>query len=125
MLQKIKYDLLIIICICFIAILFILYPVLFSPKGTAYVTVYQNGAVYCKYPLADDRTISVTDERGYYNLLLINNATVKMSDAECPDKLCIKQGAISKNGESIICLPHKVVVQISSEEESDLDAITN
>ncbi len=125
MLQKIKYDLWIIICICFVVIIFIFYPVFFQKKGPAYVTVYQNGTVYCKYPLAEDRTISVTDDNGYYNLILINNNVVKMSDAECPDKLCIKQGAVSKNGESIICLPNKVVVQISSEEESDLDAITN
>ena len=32
--------------------------------------------------------------------------------------------AISKNGESIICLPHKLVIQIVAKEESELDAIT-
>ncbi len=43
-----------------------------------------------------------------------------MDKADCPDKLCVKQGKISKSGESIICLPHKVVVKISAEErESD------
>jgi hypothetical protein len=39
-----------------------------------------------------------------------------MKDADCPDKLCEKTGKISKNGETIVCLPHRVVVEIQGGE---------
>jgi hypothetical protein len=45
-----------------------------------------------------------------------------MIDADCPDKLCEKQGKISKNGQSIICLPNKIVIKINSDTDTDVDA---
>ena len=48
-----------------------------------------------------------------------------MEEADCPDLLCVHQKAISKEGESIICLPNKVVVTIRGGEETELDAVTN
>ena len=44
-----------------------------------------------------------------------------MEDANCPDKLCIKQGKIDSNGQKIVCLPNKTVVEIRSEKESEDD----
>lgn len=125
MLQKWKYDLMVIGCLCITVLLFWGLPCILTSTGEAYVTIYRDGEVYFTGALSEDNSISVTDSYGNYNLILIDNNTVKMSDAQCPDKLCIKHGSISKNGESIICLPNKVVVQITSEEESDLDAVTN
>ena len=46
-----------------------------------------------------------------------------MVEADCPDKLCVHQKAISKNNETIICLPNKVVVQVTSGEESEFDSV--
>ena len=48
-----------------------------------------------------------------------------MIDANCPDKLCVKQKSISKNNENIICLPNKVIVEVESEENSEYDAVVN
>ena len=48
-----------------------------------------------------------------------------MESADCPDQICVRQKAISKEGESIICLPNKVVVSIVGGEEKELDAVTN
>lgn len=55
----------------------------------------------------------------------IEDGTVKMIQADCPDKLCMKQKAISKNRENIICLPNNIVLQIANQDESELDAVTN
>ena len=46
-----------------------------------------------------------------------------MQDASCPDQLCVDQNEISYDKESIICLPNKVVVTVTSDIESDLDGI--
>ena len=40
-----------------------------------------------------------------------------MDDANCPDKLCVKQGKISKDGETITCLPNKVTVTVYGEDD--------
>ena len=94
-------------------------------SADAEVVIMQERNTIGKYSLLVDRTISVSDDAGGFNLILISNGEVRVCDADCPDKLCIKQRSISKGGESIICLPHKLVVQIISKEESDLDAVTN
>ena len=47
------------------------------------------------------------------------------SFADCPDKLCVHQKAVSRDGESIICLPNKVVVSIEGGEDREMDAVAN
>lgn len=88
------------------------------------VLVLQDGELIGSYPLREDKTEIVPWGEKEYNLLMISEGTAFMSDADCPDRLCVKQNAISRNGESIICLPHKLVIRIVSKEESELDAVT-
>ena len=58
------------------------------------------------------------------NTLVIKGGVADMTSADCPDHLCVKQKAISKEGESIICLPNKVVVTVKSNMKSDIDSIS-
>ena len=74
-------------------------------------------------PLGENLVTSISFEEEHYNLILIEDGKVSVADADCPDQLCVRQRSISGNGESIICLPHRLVVQIESEEERKLDAI--
>lgn len=47
-----------------------------------------------------------------------------MIEADCPDKLCVHQGYISRVGEVLVCIPNKVVVEIKSDDsEKELDGI--
>ena len=63
------------------------------------------------------------------NKLIIKDGKVFIDDANCPDKLCIKQGSISNTNESIICLPNKLVVRIvhnkngSNQDDTGMDVI--
>ena len=59
------------------------------------------------------------------NIIHIEKATVKIIHANCKDSLCVKQKSISKVGQSIICLPNKVVVEIKGDmnDTSDEDII--
>ena len=47
-----------------------------------------------------------------------------MIEADCPDKLCVHQKAIERTNETIVCLPHKVVVEIQDAKEADFDSMT-
>lgn len=86
------------------------------------VTVKVGGEIEGVYSLGEDQEIEIN---GGTNILIIRNAKADMIEADCPDKLCVSQRAISKNGESIICLPNKVVVEVSSKENSEFDAVAN
>ena len=47
-----------------------------------------------------------------------------MIDADCPDKLCEYQNAISQSGETIVCLPNKVIVIVAGDDEDEFDAFS-
>lgn len=92
-------------------------------KDGTYVVVTQNGQRIGKYSLAEDMELLITDDKEGINTLVIENGKVNVSDADCPDKLCMRQKAISKNGESIICLPHHLAIEIVGDGDKELDAL--
>ena len=85
---------------------------LFSKDGdTVVVTV--DGQIYGEYPLSVDRQVEIVNGEGY-NLLVIEGGEAFVKSASCPDGICSSHRAVSKDGESIICLPNKVVVEIKA-----------
>lgn len=95
---------------------------LLTDKGE-YVTVYQDGVCLYQLDLHEDIELLIEGEWGR-NVLSIQNDSAKMIEADCPDKLCIKQVSISKNGEVICCLPHKLIITVVSKEDKELDSFT-
>lgn len=94
-------------------------------NGDACVRVTVDGRVYGTYPLSKDDTIEIKNVDGdVTNILVIKDDVADITSADCPDHLCVKQKAISKEGESIICLPNKVVVTVKSDTKSDIDSIS-
>ena len=77
-----------------------------------------------KIPLSENtkQTIRCTD--GGSNQFLIQDGAVTMTDADCGDKTCVKTGSIKETGQSIVCLPHRLVITITdSSSDSAPDAI--
>lgn len=91
-------------------------------KGN-FATVYVDNKIYGTYSLEKDDVITI-ENNGELNVLDIKNGSIQMTEADCPGRDCVKMGAINKNNQSIICLPRKIVVVISSPEESKTDADT-
>ena len=87
------------------------------------VIISVDGEVLYELPLVEDTELLIETEDGN-NLLIIQNGRVWMEEADCPDKLCVEHSAISRSGQSIICLPHKVVVSISGNSEAEVDQVT-
>lgn len=90
-----------------------------------YAIVTVDGVEYGKYSLDEEEVIQIRIDGEVTNTLTISNGKADMTDASCPDHLCVNQKAISKDKETIVCLPNKVVVTIESNEESDIDAVAN
>jgi len=71
------------------------------------------------------KTIPIKTEYGY-NLIEIGDGRVRVIEADCPDKLDVKQGYISKTGEVIVCLPNRLVIEIKGvSDERDIDYISH
>lgn len=93
------------------------------PEEGGSAVVFVDKAEYASYPLDVDGEYEIKTKKGS-NVLVISDGKADMVEADCPDKLCVKQKAANKNGETIVCLPHRVVVEIRSGEKDDLDGVT-
>lgn len=75
--------------------------------------------------LSEDAEYTVKSKNGT-NVVRIHNKKVSVSEADCRDQICRKHKAIDKTGETIVCLPHKVVVEVKDgTKEKEYDGITN
>ena len=75
------------------------------------VVVTVNGEEYYRGLLLHRKRIDIDIDS--HNKVVIEDGEVWMEEADCPDKLCISQGKISKPGQTIICLPNKTMVTIT------------
>lgn len=96
----------------FLLILMVIVAIVLSAKvflnkdDELFVHVHKDNLALGVFPLNKDRVIRIDE----HNTVEIRNKKVRMLEADCPDKLCMKQGA----GDvlPIICLPNRVVVEI-------------
>lgn len=82
------------------------------------VRITVDGRLYGEYELARDRQIRV-EEGTHYNEVVIRDKKVYVTEADCPDKYCVMHHEIGKSKETIVCLPHRMVVEIVSVGETN------
>ena len=86
----------------------------------AVVTV--EGREVGRYPLSKNGTFPLN---GGTNILVVENGEAWVSEANCPDKVCMGMGKISRNGEFIACLPNRLLVVVEgAAEDSPVDGMT-
>lgn len=76
------------------------------------VRITIDGEIYGEYSLSENRTITMEERLGY-NRLIIEKGSAYMAEADCADQYCVAYKPISKSGETIICLPHRLVVEVT------------
>lgn len=108
-----KRDLILIVSVLVLALALWLVVELTREEG-AYVLVRVDGQETAKYSLSDNGTYPLN---GGTNILHIENGMAWLTDANCPDKLCVHQGKISKTGQVITCLPNKLTVTVYGAED--------
>lgn len=112
-----KNDILLAIGILLLAaICFLIFP-LFMKDGE-YVCVTVDGEQVYKHSLSENEEtviLGANSSSGEQNVLVIEDGKAFVKSANCPDKICVSHRKISKTGETIVCLPHKVVVSVVEE----------
>lgn len=85
-----------------------------SSEGLYVLIMYQNDEK-ARFSLTSNGVYDINDGK---NKIEILDGKVRMIDADCPDELCIRQGWIEYDGQSIICLPNKITVMVSGGDNS-------
>ena len=84
------------------------------------IRITVDGTVYGTYSLAKDQVIEVK-ENDFYNRIRILDGEAYMEEANCPDGYCEEQGKIRGRTQTIVCLPHKLVVEVLDEDGMEYD----
>ena len=113
---------------CFIIIILVIISLmplgLIIPSNTygepRKVIISVDGTEYKTFELKEETDEKIRiEENGGVNEIYVKGEKVYMHDTNCKDRICIRQGKISKIGESIVCLPNGVFIEIKGEKESE------
>ena len=111
-----KGDIILIISLLVIAAL--LFLVFSRGEEGAVAVVAVNGEKVAEYSLSENGTYPLN---GGTNILVIEDGAAFLEEADCPAKLCVKQGRISKTGQCITCLPNRLTVTVEGAGEREFD----
>ncbi len=92
--------------------------------GTSAV-ILKNGKEIGRYSLSGDCVVPIFDGDRETHQLVISEGTARITQAVCPDQICVNHRPVSRTGETIVCLPLELVVEIvSSESEQFSDLVS-
>lgn len=115
-----------------------------SHSGGDTVVIESGGDLYATYPLAEDRRVivpapqekasagsipddsrSASEQYTHYNVVDIKGGSVSVTEASCKNQVCVKHSSISQSGESVVCLPNRLVVRIEGRGGEEYDSVTS
>ncbi|WP_347995304.1 NusG domain II-containing protein [uncultured Eubacterium sp.] len=117
-----KYDIIAIICVAVIVIICYITVNLLRNGEADTVVIYVDGKIEKKLDLNKNQEYKVNVDNGY-NIIRIKDKKVRIKESDCSNQTCVNMGTISKDGQTLICLPHKVEVTIVSDDKSEVDVI--
>lgn len=118
--RRVKLGDLIIILIL-VAVSFVPFYFLLSPKresNNIIAIIKVNNHQVKKLPLNRD-VVWKYQNGNKLNVVQVKNHKIRMIDANCKDQICVKDGWKSKSEDTIVCLPHKFLVELKVENEND------
>ncbi|MGO4995408.1 hypothetical protein G7058_06520 [Jeotgalibaca porci] len=86
------------------------------------VVVQANGEIVHVFDLVDDgktETFHFEDDHGHSNTIVRTGMTVDMTEANCSDQVCVRMSDVALVGDTILCLPHKLLVEVRSDNPDD------
>lgn len=121
-----KNDLIMASAMFFIALVWFFTTKLYAKDGDV-ICVFRDNVLLEKHMLSEDATYGIRDSSGNDTEIMrieIKDGKAHVLYSDCPDKLCVHQKSISKDKETIVCLPNRVVIEIEGDSgNTDLDAV--
>ena len=119
--QRTKNDVRLIVALLLLLAVATLALLLFRTEGDS-VTVTVDGKLWGEFSLLEDRVVEIKNGDDY-NQLIIRDGKAYVEYASCPDGICAAHRPVSFGGESIICLPNKVVIEVHTADNNQPDII--
>lgn len=119
--KKHKNDILLVLAVLILGGAFMVYTQFFRPQGGE-VVVSEDGYELYRLPLKEEARVHIGDDEKF-NILVVSGGEAYIEDASCPDHICVKSGGVSFEGQTIVCLPNKVVISIEGGQGSELDGV--
>ncbi|MCM1084309.1 MAG: NusG domain II-containing protein [Clostridium sp.] len=122
-LKRYKSDIILIVIVLFVGAGALMVQRL-SMKTGGTVKVYIDGTEVKRFSLDEDTEYKIVAASGggersedadgleEYNILVIKSGSAYISESDCHEQICVKHSAISKAGETIVCLPHSLVIEV-------------
>ncbi len=119
--KSLKNDLILIAVLLVVAAVAIT-VVIFSRSAGGYVEITENGTLLARYSLDENREERIQTAKGY-NLLVITDGKAYIADADCPDKLCCSMRKAHYHGDTVVCLPHGLVLTVVGGDDDGVDVV--
>ena len=110
--------------LCGVVILSAVAAFMFGRAEASRALIYRDGALIKSIDLSDvpePYSFSVTGAG--FNVIEVEQGRIRVSDADCSDKSCVRQGWASGGAVPLVCLPHRLVIKLEGGEAPGFDAI--
>ena len=111
-----KADILLFFSFLALAALIAALPLVRSSGNEQKVRIISGGELVGIYPLDNDIDVEVKHD-GHLNIVSIKDKKVHMEYSDCRNQICVHTGEITQTGDTIVCLPNYVIVEITGEKE--------
>ena len=118
--SHLRNDIILIAGLALVSVIGLIYLFVFREGGNT-VKVTVDGETYGIYSLSDDisEDIITGENNEHSNRFVIRDGKAYMEYASCPDGICVSHRPVFRDGESIVCLPNKVVITVITDNTSD------
>lgn len=112
--KKLLRDIILIVVILAVGVVLLIVTGNHGKAGSYAIVMVRNNEI-ARYSLSTDGIYTIN---GGTNTIEIKDGKVRMTEAECPNHLCVRQGWISFSGQSIVCLPNELSVTITGADDA-------
>lgn len=82
------------------------------------LVIKQESKVIKEVPLDKDDEFRI-EYGGHYNIVKIKDGRAYVSEADCNDQICVHMAPISDVGETIVCLPNRLFMEVYSTDDTN------
>lgn len=123
-----KLDVVLIISLILFSFIFIIKDKFFVPKTSdRYIAISVDGKAYKDLEFKEETYIFPLKTQFGFNKIEVAKDYVRVLEADCPNKLDVLQGKIKNVGQSIVCIPNRMIIEIKSKNnhklEDEMDAV--
>lgn len=94
-----------------------------SEADASTAVVIKDGQVIKRIDLENiDQSVSFEINDKYYDLIVAEKGRIRFKEADCPDRVCVNTGWITRPGQISVCLPNGIIVKIEGSDD-EIDTI--